>query len=73
MKRCGVCGTFIAENDTDLEDIKNLELNKHENNKEIELTYCDSCLYEEERYIEITREMAIDAEDRSLEGQIIKW
>jgi len=42
-------------------------------------TICLSCeerlMYEEEsnKYIEVTREMAMDACDLSLEGQIWKW
>jgi hypothetical protein len=28
---------------------------------------------EQERWMEVTKEMAIDAGDRSLEGQLIRW
>jgi predicted amidophosphoribosyltransferase len=41
--------------------------------------YDDFCEYlhakevQEERWMEVTKEMAIDAGDRSLEGQLIRW
>ena len=43
----------------------------------VELTQGDCCRWEQEtsqeQMVQITRDMAIDAGDRSLEGQWIKW
>jgi hypothetical protein len=66
---CGYCGTPCDETGRPLDQIpENYNLNEHEQ------VGCDSCRYEQEnRYITVTREMAMDACDLSLEGQKIKW
>ena len=34
---------------------------------------CDTCFIEEEKYITITREMALDAGFPEMEGQLWRW
>ncbi len=35
--------------------------------------YCEYIRENDEQYVTVTKEMAIDAGDKNLEGQVIKW
>lgn len=63
LTRCGMCGDFQ----------KDPKLYSQKEQDEAELVYCDSCTVDkqnqERQYI--TRDMAIDAGDLSLEGQLL--
>lgn len=62
IERCGACGDFPHMTADQLNAIPEQELNER-----TELIHCGCENYEEPRYV--TRDMAIDAGDRSLEGQ----
>jgi hypothetical protein len=67
--RCGCCG---CPTDKGGHPISGEITDEQLNNAELVQGYC--CLeQEQERYVRVTRDMAIDAGDRSLEGQTIKW
>lgn len=59
LERCGACGDFNC-------DAKTLNSLTEEEIAQIPLEHC-GCEQDELRYV--TRDMAIDAGDRSLEGQ----
>jgi hypothetical protein len=59
LERCGACGDFNCDAQT-LNSLTEIEI------AQIPLGYC-GCEQDEPRYV--TRDMAIDAGDRSLEGQ----
>ncbi len=59
LQRCGVCGVWLDDPSLYTEDEQNNPV----------LSYCDYCHREANSQI-ITRDMAIDAGDLSLEGQI---
>ena len=61
LERCGDCGDFL---NCDAETLNSLT---KEEIAQIPLVHCGCINQEEPRYI--TRDMAIDAGDRSLEGQ----
>ncbi len=56
LERCGMCGAFQSDPEEYTEEEQN----------NAELVHC-GCEQEEQRYV--TRDMAIDAGDLSLEGQ----
>ena len=58
LTRCGQCGDWLCDP----------SLYTEKEQSEAELTYCDNCARQENSQV-ITRDMAIDAEDLSLEGQ----
>lgn len=67
---CGFCGIPLDENKDVIDEIP---LNYNPNDYEHDA--CVYCMNSEEsnRMHQITKEMAIDAGDLSLEGQWIKW
>ena len=73
--KCGWCGQLVNKNGVELslEECKVLSGEKIEMSKHP----CELCWLEQEQNQEqeilITREMAMDAQDLSLEGQIWKW
>lgn len=77
--RCGYCGdvTDILGRPLDgmiREDVINLI--ESEKNIEVEKVHGDCCAYEREErreWVQVTRDMAIDAGDRNLEGEWVKW
>ncbi len=74
MKRCGWCGTPIDEkcNPLPIEDCKKLTQSEL-NNAEMDYGNCCITEQEEDSYVTVTRDMATDAGDMSMEGQRIKW
>lgn len=62
---CGVCGAPCTENGDALSIPKNYDPDDYSH------TYCCQCQYEEEENQKqyVTREMALDAGDPSLEGE----
>lgn len=67
---CGFCGIPMDENKYIIDEIpENYNPNNYEHN------VCEFCMLNNEsnRMHQVTKEMAIDAGDRSLEGQWIKW
>ena len=62
IERCGACGDFQNITIEQLNLITPKELDER-----TETVHCGCENYEEQRYV--TRDMAIDAGDRSLEGQ----
>lgn len=77
--RCGWCGNPCNEKSEPLQDGNfRRVINIIENYKADEHTHLvngDCCIEELTRQekVQITRDMAIDAGDRNLEGQWIKW
>jgi ribosomal protein L32 len=59
LQRCGQCGDWL----------QNPEQYTEEEQKNAELTYCSSCGNEQNPH-RVTRDMAIDAGDPSLEGSV---
>lgn len=78
---CGWCGHPTDNNGNclngDCFDRAMKILNSYTLGNHLELTYGECCpngnVTHEDNYVQITRDMAIDACDRSLEGQWIKW
>jgi hypothetical protein len=75
--RCGYCGHPTDENGFPLEfdeDIHIIEKDYKKEGMEVKLVH-GKCYHEEqhERYITVTRDMAIDAGDLSLEGEQWLW
>ena len=77
--RCGYCGDVTDEMGTPLEGmIREDVINLIETKKETQVhqTHGECCQWEwEERrqWVQVTKDMAIDAGDRNLEGQWVKW
>ena len=71
--RCGYCGTPTDEGGTPVSLEKCKELTDEQLNS-AELVH-GWCCYEEQQdnRVVVTRDMALDACDPSLEGQIINW
>jgi hypothetical protein len=71
--RCGTCGTPTDKDGNPLSIQEANQLTKEQLNLAILVQgYC--CIHEEqEKYIIVTREMALDAGDPSLEGQVWRW
>ena len=65
MKACGACGSPILENNETVEDIP---VDYNPNNYELDHCGCENM---RENMMQVTRDMAIDACDLSLEGQWI--
>jgi uncharacterized protein with PIN domain len=74
IKRCGMCGTPIDENNRTLSLEEYNQLTKEQLNN-AKLDYGDCCAYDEreDNYVQVTKDMAIDAQDMNLEGKWIKW
>ena len=77
VKICGACGTIIDEQGNALPQkvLDELNLSESEVNS-LELDWCYGCIMEQQEeptYVRVTRDMASDAGDPSLEGQIVKW
>jgi hypothetical protein len=71
MYRCGYCGTPTDEHGVPLNNCSEISESELDN---ATLTQGECCReQEEEKYVIITRDMAIDAGDPSLEGQRWKW
>jgi hypothetical protein len=72
--RCGWCGqpTDKDGNPLDIEICK-LITEEQLNSAELVHGYCCLAEQEEKRYITVTRDMAIDAGDLSLEGERWRW
>lgn len=81
LYRCGWCGHPTNHNGVPLKDEQFkrviIILSKQTAQNHTCLVHGECCLRgadpDERPYIQITRDMAIDAGDRSLEGQWIKW
>lgn len=69
MYACGYCGCPCDKRGNQLETPKNYN---PKNYKQIVCRRCAEEL-EAEKYIRITRDMAIDAGDMDLEGQLWRW
>jgi len=69
MYACGFCGCPCDK------DGNQLEIPENYNPNDYELSVCNDCHAKEEEksYVIITREMALDAGDPSLEGQRWPW
>lgn len=71
ITRCGNCGVWLLNREVlQPTPILNRCIADLEKSGEYELDYCDDCLNEQSQpkgYV--TRDMAIDAQDLSLEGQ----
>ena len=72
LYRCGYCGQ-PTNKDGKVLDIEEVKKNDYENNASeyVQGECCDP--RNEDNYRVITREMAIDAGDMSLEGQMWRW
>jgi hypothetical protein len=64
LLRCGACGDFV-----NISSLRELQAYTEKEKQEAELVHCGCENQEEIRCV--TRDMAIDAGDLSLEGQII--
>jgi len=70
--RCGYCGTPTDENGVPSNDCSEITPSELDSATLIQGECCRQ-EQEKENYVIITRDMAIDAGDRSLEGQSWKW
>ena len=71
--RCGYCGTPTDKegNPLSIEDCNKI---KNEDIENAELVHGFCCVEEQSNnYIVVTKDMAIDAQDLSLEGEVWKW
>lgn len=74
MKRCGWCGTPIDEKHNPLPIEECNKLTKKElDSLTLDNGNCCPPEQEQDNYVQVTRDMATDAQDPSLEGQWIKW
>ncbi len=78
--RCGWCGLPTDQNGTNLTDEpfkKAIRIFRKYGDCHTEKTHGDCCRNEQgsenDKMVQITRDMAIDAGDRGLEGQWIRW
>lgn len=77
--RCGYCGDVTNNLGAPLTGNfreKVIELIESNKNIEVEQTHGDCCSHEwcdEPQMVQVTRDMAIDAGDRSMEGRWIEW
>ena len=68
--RCGYCGRPTDENGVAMIELPS-DMTGYET---ADTTHGDCCRYEQEReMVQVTREMAMDAQDMRLEGQWIEW
>lgn len=69
--RCGYCGTPTDEQGTPIKVDLSSDIGGYDT---AEQTQGDCCRAEQESHFEqVTREMAMDAQDMRLEGQWIEW
>lgn len=74
LKICGYCGTPLDEqcNPLSLDECNNLT-KEQEDNAEQDHGNCCANEQEEDNYMIVTRDMAIDAQDMNLEGERWKY
>ena len=70
--RCGDCGQPTDKDGHPL-DIEVCKFLTDDNLNNAELVYGDCCPPQQDNYIIVTRDMAIDAGDLSLEGERWRW
>jgi hypothetical protein len=70
--RCGDCGQ-PTDKDGQALDIEVCKLLTNDNLNSAELVHGDCCPPQQDNYITVTRDMAIDAGDLSLEGERWRW
>ena len=69
---CGMCGAPCNANHEPVPIPENYNPNGYDHD------WCNDCAtrelaIQEDNYVQITKDMALDAQDPSLEGQWIKW